>query len=104
MKAVLEDAGHTVDSRASGVSGLSWIDSKRPDCLITDLMMAEMDGLELCRQVRAKKELNRTKIIFVSGRGGDVWKKRAKDAGAQGYITKPIDPAAFVDQVMEILK
>ena len=83
---LLEAKGHRVDSRLSAVSGLPWIESQRPDCLIIDLMMAEMDGLELCRQVRAKLELEKTKIIFLSGRTDNVWKKRANDAGAQGGL------------------
>lgn len=96
---VLENAGHSVTSSPAGVNAISLIRKKRPDLILTDLVMAEMDGLELCREIRKDKLLEKTKIIMISARTDEMWKEKARDAGADGYIEKPIDTATFVKDV-----
>ena len=96
---VLENAGHSVTSSPAGVNAISLIRKKRPDLILTDLVMAEMDGLELCREIRKDKLLEKTKIIMISARADEMWKEKARDAGADGYIEKPIDTATFVKDV-----
>ena len=100
----LQQAGHTVTAAAGGVAVLSDMRKTPPDLLITDLMMAEMDGLELCQAIRADAALADTQAIVVSARTDDLWKTRARNAGATGYIEKPIDPMTFAEQVEQILK
>jgi len=96
---VLENAGHSVTSSPAGVNAISLIRKKRPDLILTDLVMAEMDGLELCREIRKDKLLEKTKIIMISARTDEMWKEKARSAGADGYIEKPIDTATFVKDV-----
>jgi two-component system alkaline phosphatase synthesis response regulator PhoP len=103
MKTVLEGAGHEVDSNVSGEEAVSGIRTMKPDCVIIDLMMAALDGLELCDEVRQIPELNEAKIIMVSARDADHWKEKASEHGAAGYITKPIDPASFATQISTIV-
>lgn len=98
MSLALTQAGHTVTTAEGGVSALSDIRKRPPDLIITDLMMAELDGLEFCREVAKDKSLE-TKIIMVSARTDALWKDRAHDAGAIGFIDKPIDPMTFADEV-----
>lgn len=100
---LLDAAGHTVHSKMVGSHALPDIDARRPDCVITDLMMAELDGLELCRALRARKKLASIKIIVVSARTGLYWKQQAADAGADGYITKPLNLETYLDQIDAIL-
>lgn len=102
MYLALQQAGHAVIAAPGGVAVLSEIHAHPPDLVITDLMMAEMDGLELCQAVRADKTLADTKVVVVSARINDFWKDRAKSAGAVGYIEKPIDPMTFADQVEQL--
>lgn len=97
MYLALDQAGHEVIAAPSGVSILSTIKSKHPDLLITDLMMAEMDGLELCQATHAD-----VKVIVVSARTDPLWKEKAKNCGAIGYIEKPIDPLTFAAEVDQI--
>ena len=104
MTAVLESNGHEVGSNVSGARAVSDILAMRPDCVLTDLMMAALDGLELCDEIRQKKELDRTKIILVSARDADHWKEKAVARGAVGYITKPIDPETFTDQLVAMVE
>jgi two-component system, OmpR family, alkaline phosphatase synthesis response regulator PhoP len=103
MTVVLEAAGHTVFADISAVFAISRIVEKKPDCLITDLMMSELDGIELCKHLRGRDELKNLMIIFVSAQGSDYWKQRALDAGANGYIVKPLRADTFVNEVEGII-
>jgi len=99
MSTVLKDAGHEVDFCVVSSYAFSKVCDFRPDCLITDLMMAELDGLEFTRDVKAKPSLRNTRIIMVSARTDAHWREEAAKAGAAGYITKPIDPETFAGEV-----
>ncbi len=96
---LLESAGHAVSSNTAGTEALPQISKQRPDCVLTDLMMAELDGLDLCREVRSREELAATKVVFVSSRDHVYWQDKARAAGAVGYLTKPLDPATFAKEV-----
>ena len=100
---LLEGAGHEVFSGVSGVSNLPKIVARKPDAILVDLVMAEMDGLELVRQLRAKKELAASKIIMVTSKDHGHWRKQAEDAGVDGYVTKPIDAETFASQIEAIV-
>jgi two-component system KDP operon response regulator KdpE len=70
----------------NGIEGLEKFESGRPDLIITDLAMPEMNGLELTQAVR---RIDRTPIIVLSARDTDVMKVKALDEGADDYLTKP---------------
>jgi len=99
MAAVLKDAGHEVGSCVVSAYAFSKVVDFKPDCVITDLMMAELDGLQLTRDLKAKPSLRNTRIIMVSARTDAHWRGEAEKAGAAGYITKPIDPETFAGEV-----
>ncbi|MGE0876074.1 MAG: response regulator [Burkholderiales bacterium] len=88
---VLRKAGHEVETSESSRQALNEIPLSRPDCVITDLMMPEMDGFELTRELRRRVELGDMKIIVLSAKSYDFDRRRAKELGADGYITKPIN-------------
>ena len=79
---------HRFDVRtaADGLSALDTLKDWQPDLIITDLQMAEMDGIEFCREVR---KLSAVPIIVLSVRGDEKTKVNALDAGADDYVTKP---------------
>jgi phosphoribosyl 1,2-cyclic phosphodiesterase len=100
---LLTDAGHDVTVRASSSGALRDIPDARPDCVITDVMMPVMDGFELMRGLRAKPELAGMKIMILSAKSYDFDRRRAKEMGADGYITKPINRETFLASVNEIV-
>ena len=102
MTLILEAAGHTVSSETEGIMAISKIVAMKPDCLLTDLMMAEMDGFELCEELKSRPELKDIKIIIVSSKDHEHWQSRANDLGAAGYITKPLNKDSFAEQVEAI--
>jgi two-component system KDP operon response regulator KdpE len=79
---------HRYDIRVAndGETALEIMKDWTPDLVITDLAMPNMDGLELCRQIRAKSQIP---ILVLSVRGEERTKVKALDAGADDYITKP---------------
>ena len=103
MATLLEAEGHSVSSEIAGATAISRIVKQSPDCVLTDLMMADMDGLDLCRELRNKQNLQGLKIVFVSARTSEYWQKRARESGANGYITKPLNAGTFVSQVERII-
>ena len=102
LTTLLETGGHTVYSGVSGVSNLPKIVARQPDVILVDLVMGEMDGLELVGQLRARGELAKSKIIMVTSKDHDHWRKQADEAGVDGYITKQVNEDTFVSQIEEI--
>ena len=100
---LLTDAGHEVIVRASSTGAVRDIPDARPDCVITDLMMPVMDGFELTRELRRRSELSGMKILILSAKSYDFDRRRAKEMGADGYLTKPINRDTFLQSINEIM-
>jgi CheY-like chemotaxis protein/phosphoribosyl 1,2-cyclic phosphodiesterase len=100
---VLRSAGHEVTTSGSSRDALRAIPHAQPDCVISDIMMPEMDGFELIRELRRRPELATLKIVVLSTKSYDFDRRRAKELGADGYIMKPIERATFVQSIAEIL-
>ena len=100
---LLQQAGHTVSYSTSPFQSLQNAPEFRPDCILLDIIMPEMDGFELCKKFREMPELDATKIIIVSAKSYDFDKRRAKQLGADGYIVKPINTETFIDEINKIL-
>ncbi len=102
--ALLEAAGHRVSSESSSIEALAKLERIPPDCILLDIMMPDMDGLEFCRQLRSQKQFDKTKIIIVSSKTYDFDQRRAKEYGADGYIVKPIIPGTYLKKIEKILE
>jgi two-component system KDP operon response regulator KdpE len=86
LRTGLKTHGYDVRVAADGVSALETFSDWHPDLIVTDLAMPNMDGLDLCRRLRALSQLP---IIVLSVRGEEKTKVEALDAGADDYVTKP---------------
>jgi two-component system KDP operon response regulator KdpE len=86
LRTALSTQGYSLRVAANGVQGLEAAHEWKPDLVITDLAMPEMDGVELCRELRA---VSQVPIIVLSVRSQDRMKIEALDAGADDYVTKP---------------
>jgi len=86
LRTALSTQGYTIRVAGNGVQGLETAHEWKPDLVITDLAMPEMDGVELCRELRA---VSQVPIIVLSVRNQDRMKIEALDAGADDYVTKP---------------
>jgi CheY-like chemotaxis protein len=103
-KVLLENAGYRVSLCDSAIRALEEIPSQRPACVLLDIMMPEMDGLELCRRLRESPELQDLKILMFSSKAFKYDRARAAELGADGYIPKPINPETFLDQVRKVVE
>lgn len=96
-------AGHQLTVSTQSRTAVEDILEQRPDCVLLDIMLPEIDGLELCRQLRLEERLEATRIIMVTAKAFKFDERRALELGADGYILKPIRPASFVDRLESIL-
>ena len=96
-------AGHVVESDTAGSTALPKIAAFDVDAILVDLMMAEVNGLELIEELRSNKSTAKAAIIMVSVRTYGMWFDRAHDAGADDYLTKPLEQASFVAKVESII-
>ena len=95
-KDYLELSGFEVEVASDGQVGLDRSMSEDFDLMILDLMLPEIDGFEICRQVRAEKNMP---IIMVSAKKDDIDKIRGLGLGADDYMTKPFSPSELVARV-----
>lgn len=95
-KDYLELSGFEVEIENDGRSGLNRALSEEFDLFILDLMLPEVDGFEICRQIREKKN---TPILMVSAKKDDIDKIRGLGLGADDYVTKPFSPSELVARV-----
>ncbi len=80
---------------ANGVSALEVAAANRPDVILLDVMMPDMDGYEVCARLKADPLTSDIPIIFITGMGDTVAETRGLELGAVDYITKPISPSVL---------
>ena len=86
LRTGLKSRGYDVRAAADGLAGFETFSDWHPDLVITDLAMPNVDGLELCRRLRA---ISQVPIIVLSAKGEEKTKVEALDLGADDYVTKP---------------
>jgi DNA-binding response OmpR family regulator len=101
LKFLLEDEGYQVTTTASPREALEQIEEEQPDMLVLDVMLQEMDGLELCRHIRARSQVP---ILFLSGRSEIKDIIAGLQAGGDDYLAKPYDPNEVIARVWALLR
>ena len=101
LKTVLTSQGYEVRTAAEGEAALANFNEWRPELVITDLYMPHMDGLELCRRIRAQSNVP---IIVLSVKGEEGTKVEALDSGADDYVTKPFGTDELLARVRANLR
>jgi len=96
--------GHDVASDTAGSTALPQIALLKPDAVLVDLMMAEVNGLELVDELRSRPESKDAAVVMVSARTDGLWADRALEAGADGFIHKPLKREEFVLKVSEFIE
>jgi len=100
-KLYLEREGYQVESAASGHEALAKQSTSKPDLIILDLMLPDIDGFEICRQIRTRSDVP---ILMLTARKEDVDKIVGLELGADDYFTKPFNPRELVARVKAILR
>lgn len=100
----LSQEGYKIVTASNGKEAISVAKKERPQLIIMDVMMPEMDGMEACENIRKIPELQNTIITFLTARSEDYSQVAGFDAGADDYITKPIKPKLLVSKVKALLR
>jgi two-component system alkaline phosphatase synthesis response regulator PhoP len=100
----LRKEGYEIATAENGEEGLKRAQEFKPNLIILDIMMPIMDGVEVCRQLRANKDFDSTVITFLTAREEDYSQIAALDTGGDDYITKPIRPRVFLSRVKALLR
>ena len=98
----LEREGYQVISVQDGRSALEAVAERRPALMVLDLMLPEIDGLEVCRALRGKKDP--VAILMLTARDEDIDKILGLELGADDYLTKPFNPRELVARVKAVLR
>src|SRR6186997_2018429 len=97
----LKNARYQVDIARDGAEALQKADSTKPDLVVLDLMLPDIDGLEVCRQIRSTSDVP---ILMLTARDDDVDKIVGLEVGADDYLTKPFNPGELVARVKSVLR
>lgn len=100
----LKKEGFEIETASNGVEGLKQAKIFRPDLILLDVMMPQMDGMEMCSELRKLDSFKDTLIVFLSARSEDFSQLAAYEAGANDYILKPIKPKVLVSKLSALLK
>src|SRR5205085_12665343 len=101
IRLYLEQANYQVLTAGDGVAGLELHARERPDLVILDLMLPVMDGMEVCRRIRAWAS---TPLLMLTARQGEEDRIAALELGADDYLVKPFTPREVVSRVKAILR
>jgi two-component system, OmpR family, alkaline phosphatase synthesis response regulator PhoP len=101
LKAYLERDGYAVVTAADGRDALLKARRERPDLILLDLMLPEVDGIEVCRTVRKESDVP---IIMLTARAEETDKLIGLELGADDYITKPFSPREVIARVRAVLR
>ncbi len=104
LKYNLSNEGYNVSTAKDGVSAIKKANDSKPNLIIMDVMMPNMDGIEACEKLRNDIKFNDTIIMFLTARGEDYSHVAAYEAGADDYVTKPVKPKILLSKVKGLLR
>ena len=100
----LTKEGFVTYTAENGINAISLAKERKPDLILLDVMMPEMDGIEVCETIRSIPGLENTFICFLTARGEDYSQIAGLDAGADDYITKPIRIRVLISRINALFR
>ncbi|MEP7125275.1 MAG: response regulator [Byssovorax sp.] len=99
-RSFLTSAGHAVTLATDGAEALAHVAATPPDLILTEIMVRKVDGLALCKRIKAEPATQHIKVVVFSILAAMV---RSQEAGADGFIKKPLTERKLVDSVTSVL-
>ncbi|NQV55244.1 MAG: response regulator, partial [Rhodospirillales bacterium] len=100
---LLDANGHEVFPVQQSATALEKIREIMPDCVVADIMMPGVDGMQLLSQIKGDSALARIKVIIVSSKSYEFDRRQAKKLGAGAFVTKPFDIESFAKLVEDVM-
>jgi two-component system, cell cycle response regulator DivK len=100
---LFESYGYEVFRYDNGTDALSVVEECKPDLIILDIQLPDMDGYTIALRLRKIKSLDMVPVIAVSSYAMPGDKEKAYESGVTGYIEKPIDPDRFISQINDFI-
>ncbi len=104
VKLYLEKEGFRTVTATTGAEGLNRAKQDKPDLIVLDLMLPEIDGLEVCKRLRSAPETAMLPIIMLTAKAEESDQVIGLELGADDYVTKPFSPKAFVARVKALFR
>ena len=104
LRTRLEAQGYDVKTANDGEEGLAAVEQHRPDLILLDVMMPKLDGIEVCRRLRANPGLPFIPVILITAKSDSKDVVTALNAGGDEYLTKPVDQAALGARIKSMLR
>ncbi|MDO5360272.1 MAG: response regulator transcription factor [Jeotgalicoccus sp.] len=102
LKLYLQQADYRIILASDGEDGLEKYYNENPDCILLDLMLPKMDGIELCRMIRLDDSA--TPLIMLTGKGENYDIIKGLDTGADDYVVKPFNPNELMARIKSVLR
>ena len=99
----LEMEGYTVQEAGSAEEGMEVLDTLRPDLVLLDVMMPQVDGWEMLQRMHDRHGVGSIPVVMFSGKVDEGAAGQAEERGAQGFIGKPFDPQELIAQTKQLL-
>jgi len=100
---VLTDAGFHVDQAHNGLQALDKVLAGPPDLILTDIAVPGLDGIDLCRRLRADARTRAIPVLAITGYSDRQYDDRAINAGADRVLAKPCEPERLIDEVQKLV-
>jgi two-component system, OmpR family, alkaline phosphatase synthesis response regulator PhoP len=100
---LLRPEGYLLDEAGSGKEALVKIDENKYDLMMFDIIMPEIDGIELCKRVRAREEYKEIPIVFLTAKSREQDKVKGLEAGANLFLSKPISPEKLLGIISDTI-
>ena len=100
----LEEAGFDVDEATNGEEALISVRERLPDLVVLDWMLPAVSGIEVCRQLRRRRETRDVPVIMLTARSEETDRVRGLDSGADDYISKPFSPKELIARIRAVLR
>ena len=103
LRLMLEPAGFRVTEAEDGLEALQKVQESKPDIMILDVMMPNMDGITVCKKIRSNAETADLPIVMLSGKTHLNAVEEGLQAGANRYLAKPMSRAELIQNLREVL-
>ncbi len=104
LSTLLRREGFEVDEASDGPSALAQCAASRPDLILLDIVMPEMDGFEVCRRLKASPEMRLTPVVLITGLSATEDRIKGINAGADDFLNKPIDFNELLARARSLLR